>query len=283
LLDRIHEGLKTSSYFAVLLSKAAVSSNWVRHELKTAVIDEINAGVNKVLPIVIDECQIPEYLSDKFYLDMRDEDSYKENLELLLERITGISRAGLGIQKGEASASYSHLSLERCFEKISPMITSAIVKQFESLTFRQRGKVAFDELVTAAFREGVLAIERYHKGLLIPIDVFVERRVTQAMREILKSKIHFIYRTSQKKTQKLIETIWQILGNGELDSDGKQWWVKAVGGLSEAQKKVFVLYFYEQLTIDEVSEVLERPPSEITQMLSQGIEQLEPIIHELEG
>ena len=281
LIERIHEGLKSSLFFAVLISRSSVDSRWVRHELKTAITEEIKSGTTKVLPIVIEECEIPGFLSDKVYADMRDDESYQENIELILERITGISRAGLGSETDTWSSALKGLSIERCFEKLAPSITESIVKQVEMLTFEQRTQAPFKELVSAGFVAGVSAIERYHSGLLIPIEIFVRRRVTHVIRKELGAKIQVTHTTSPAEYNRLVDTIWKVLGSGELDDDGKQWWIRAVNGLPEISKKVFVLYFYEQLTIDEVSHVLAKLPAEITKILSQGIDQLKPIIREL--
>jgi hypothetical protein len=67
LVDKIfEEGLKDAAAFVIVLSQASVSSEWVRKELNTATVHSIEKGT-KLIPIVLDDCEIPACLKDKVY------------------------------------------------------------------------------------------------------------------------------------------------------------------------------------------------------------------------
>ncbi|MEO2204742.1 TIR domain-containing protein [Paenibacillus pabuli] len=55
---------------------------WVQEEWYSKYWDEINSGMVKVVPILIEECEIPELLKTKKYADFREE--YSRALRELL-------------------------------------------------------------------------------------------------------------------------------------------------------------------------------------------------------
>lgn len=76
LVDKIfEEGLKDAAAFVIVLSQASVSSEWVRKELNTATVQSIEKGT-KLIPIVLDDCEIPACLRDKVYEKIRDLSAY---------------------------------------------------------------------------------------------------------------------------------------------------------------------------------------------------------------
>ena len=67
--NKITEGIQSSSIFIVILSKVSKSSAWVRYELNSALLSNaINKGI-KILPIKIDDSEIPSDLSNYLYAD----------------------------------------------------------------------------------------------------------------------------------------------------------------------------------------------------------------------
>ena len=72
LIEKIGEGLINSQYLIVVLSKKSVNSGWVKEELNYFLANQIKNKKVKVLPILIENCNIPPFLGDKYYLDLRD-------------------------------------------------------------------------------------------------------------------------------------------------------------------------------------------------------------------
>jgi hypothetical protein len=85
LTDRISSGINESAWLAVVLSKNSVSSQWVKTELNAALAKELEKKKVFVLPILIDDCDIPVFLKDKMFADFRR--SYDAGLTALLKRL----------------------------------------------------------------------------------------------------------------------------------------------------------------------------------------------------
>jgi hypothetical protein len=86
LIKKISEGLSESDYLIVILSKNSVLSEWVSKELNYSLLEEINNRKIKVLPALMEKCDIPVFLSEKFYADFRND--YMSGFNSLLEAIT---------------------------------------------------------------------------------------------------------------------------------------------------------------------------------------------------
>jgi hypothetical protein len=61
----IERGLETCRFLVVVLSPAAVASEWVSREWKARYWDEVNEGRIRVLPVVAEECSLPALLRTK--------------------------------------------------------------------------------------------------------------------------------------------------------------------------------------------------------------------------
>lgn len=83
IVKGISEGLNEADYLIVVLSKSSASSRWVQAELNTAIMDQLSGKGVVVLPILIEDCQIPALLKDRVYADFRGD--YAVGLETLLE------------------------------------------------------------------------------------------------------------------------------------------------------------------------------------------------------
>lgn len=80
--DRISQGLAESDYFLVALSRASTQSEWVRRELNAALIKEVERRAVSILPLKLDDCEVPEIIRDKKYANFSE--SYKNGLSELL-------------------------------------------------------------------------------------------------------------------------------------------------------------------------------------------------------
>lgn len=87
LRQRIEEGIQSSAWLAVILSEHSVGSQWVNRELNAAFARELEVQRVFILPIRIDNCEIPVFLKDKFYADFRFD--YEAGLRSLLKAIVG--------------------------------------------------------------------------------------------------------------------------------------------------------------------------------------------------
>jgi hypothetical protein len=69
--DRVEQVVQTSDFFLVFLSKASAASRWVEKELGAALAKEMKDRAITVIPVLIEDCDIPPLLSDRMYVDLR--------------------------------------------------------------------------------------------------------------------------------------------------------------------------------------------------------------------
>ena len=91
LIAKISKAIDRADFVAAVLSHNSVRSGWVTKELQLAMSQEIKGRRVKVLPILIERCEIPEFLTDKVYADFTDPDDFDGPLSRLLHAL-GISR-----------------------------------------------------------------------------------------------------------------------------------------------------------------------------------------------
>lgn len=71
LINRIQSAITTASALIVVLSKASVASEWCKKELSAGLIRELEERRVIVLPLLLEDCDIPLFLRDKMYADFR--------------------------------------------------------------------------------------------------------------------------------------------------------------------------------------------------------------------
>lgn len=81
--EEIENALRSSDYLVALLSHAAINSRWVKEELSAAKTIEIQRKGVFILPVLLDDCDIPPLLRAKRCADLRT--SYERGLKDILE------------------------------------------------------------------------------------------------------------------------------------------------------------------------------------------------------
>lgn len=87
LTGKIEEGLKLCNYVGVVLSKSSINSLWVKQELELAITKQIQQNRVVVLPLLLEDCELPAFLSGKLYGDFTDPAKFDESLDKLLHRL----------------------------------------------------------------------------------------------------------------------------------------------------------------------------------------------------
>lgn len=89
LVDKIfEEGIAAAKAIIVVLSRHSVEKPWVREELDAAVVRKIN-HISKLIPVVIDDCQVPESLRATVWEKIDDLKSYEPSLDRVVMSIFG--------------------------------------------------------------------------------------------------------------------------------------------------------------------------------------------------
>ncbi|HWO96378.1 MAG TPA: toll/interleukin-1 receptor domain-containing protein [Bacillus sp. (in: firmicutes)] len=65
LINKIQEGINQTKYFGIVLSKNSIQSQWVQKELEQAMLMEITHRNVKVLPLLLEQCELPGFLQGK--------------------------------------------------------------------------------------------------------------------------------------------------------------------------------------------------------------------------
>ena len=94
LIQKIQDAVGGASALIVVLTKASVSSEWCRKELNAGLLRELEEKRVIVLPLLVEDCEIPLFLREKKYADFRS--SFDEGLRDVLKaiaKITNSSRA----------------------------------------------------------------------------------------------------------------------------------------------------------------------------------------------
>jgi hypothetical protein len=87
LVDKIfEEGLKEADAVVIVLSQNSVGKPWVREELNASVVKRVEDRT-KIIPVVIDECRVPEPLRSTVWKRIEDLTSYKEEFSEILDAI----------------------------------------------------------------------------------------------------------------------------------------------------------------------------------------------------
>lgn len=97
LIDKIfEEGIKKAKAVIVVLSKFSVNKPWIREELNASMVQKIN-GLSKIIPVVIDDCEIPVALQSTLWIKIEDLNNYDGELSKILSSIYGhIDKPAIG-------------------------------------------------------------------------------------------------------------------------------------------------------------------------------------------
>lgn len=94
IVDRVQTAIKDASALLVVLSEAAVKSQWCKKELSAGLIRELDEKRVVVLPVLLESCEVPTFLKDKLYADFRVD--FGEGLRTTLEAIAKVNSDTLG-------------------------------------------------------------------------------------------------------------------------------------------------------------------------------------------
>lgn len=90
IVDAIETGLTQSEIFIIFLSRTSVLSRWVKNEFQTQFYKYMTNNNIKILPVLINDCKMPEFLLQFKYIDFRKKEDYESNLSALLNTLVKI-------------------------------------------------------------------------------------------------------------------------------------------------------------------------------------------------
>jgi hypothetical protein len=85
IVDQINEALAETRYVVPVLSSRSVSKPWVLRELNSSLMRQLSQEKISILPILLDDCDLPPLLADIKYADFRN--SFEQGFSELLRAI----------------------------------------------------------------------------------------------------------------------------------------------------------------------------------------------------
>ncbi|MBA4189808.1 MAG: toll/interleukin-1 receptor domain-containing protein [Planctomycetaceae bacterium] len=89
LITKIQQGITGASGLLIVLSKASVQSEWCRKELNSALMRELEEKRVVVLPVMLEDCEMPMFLREKLYADFRKD--FDAGLSTILEAVARVT------------------------------------------------------------------------------------------------------------------------------------------------------------------------------------------------
>jgi len=95
ILNRVQEAIQSSSALLIILSKASVASEWCKKELNAGLMRELDEKKVIVLPVLVEDCEIPVFLREKLYADFRKD--FKSGLQALVDAVAKVTKIDQGL------------------------------------------------------------------------------------------------------------------------------------------------------------------------------------------
>jgi len=89
LIDKIQEAITDSSALLVILTNSSTKSEWCKKELNSGLIKELEERRVVILPVLMENCDIPLFLREKMYADFRHD--FDEGLQTILESVSKLT------------------------------------------------------------------------------------------------------------------------------------------------------------------------------------------------
>src|ERR671918_122425 len=186
LVQKIQDAIKSASALLVVLSKASVESEWCRRELSAGLIRELDERRVLVLPLLLEDCDIPMFLREKKYADFRTD--YDQGLRDTLDGIAAVTSDTQGrIENPDSHTDWGidwgtlpdgRFALRIMYVDHSERIPYSVVTEVQffcdgeltrrMLDYRKRGAEWFANMVLlASFAEGAM---KDHSGEFVLSD-----------------------------------------------------------------------------------------------------------------
>lgn len=94
LISKVQAALTDASALLVILSKASVASEWCKKELNIGLVREMEERRVVVLPVLVEDCEIPLFLREKLNADLRHD--FDAGLQTILDAVAKVTNEYLG-------------------------------------------------------------------------------------------------------------------------------------------------------------------------------------------
>jgi len=87
IVAKVNAGLKKATVIVAILSKSSITKPWVLREVYSSIGRQLQSAQVSVLPVVIDDCEIPPLMNDVKYADFRN--SFETGFNQLISALQG--------------------------------------------------------------------------------------------------------------------------------------------------------------------------------------------------
>jgi hypothetical protein len=94
LVSRVQQAIQESSALLIVLSKASVASEWCKKELNAGLMRELDEKRVLVLPVLVEDCDVPVFLREKLYADFRGK--FGVGLQALVDAVSKVTTLDQG-------------------------------------------------------------------------------------------------------------------------------------------------------------------------------------------
>jgi hypothetical protein len=174
LTDEIAKAMDLSRFIAILITENYNKTVWTKNEYKKALAREQKENRTVMLPLIVGEAEIPDFIEDKIYIDLRKE--YFSGIAKLVGLVHGLSQ----------------FRVSKALECWSPQSVSDLWRMLESVGFEPYvvvGRDDFDEMLKHGGRQIDDGYATFNPGVLLQSTV-VSDHVKNLVRELFVEEQH---------------------------------------------------------------------------------------------
>ncbi len=93
IVDRVQEAVDGASALLVILSKSSIASEWCRKELSAGLLRELEEKRVVVMPVMLEECEVPVFARGKMFADFRTD--FDVGLRAVIEGVAKVTNPSL--------------------------------------------------------------------------------------------------------------------------------------------------------------------------------------------
>jgi len=199
ILGKVQQAIQESSALLVVLSKSSVASEWCKKELSAGLMRELDEKRVVVLPVLLEDCEIPIFLREKMYADFRK--SFDFGLKALVEAVSRVTNSDQGrIRAGNGTTDWAEdWGYEgRFFRMTYTLVESSTEWPF---TFLTEVVVRCNAPVTSRYKEYVAAGLDW-MGRMVITEALADLADAHEIRLILENQLPKLFeaRLQDKKT-----------------------------------------------------------------------------------
>ena len=176
IIGRVQEAIQDSSALLVILSKASVQSEWCKKELSAGLMRELDEKRVVVLPVLLEDCDIPIFLREKMYADFRKD--FDKGVSAVVDAIAKVTNSDQGrIHTGSGNMDWAE---DWVFHDGLFILNFTIIESSPDWPFTLLTEVTLhcNEVVT----------RRYQKYVDAGLDWLGRRVVTEALADLADAK-----------------------------------------------------------------------------------------------